>query len=97
MLLSMIFIDIPDSQQRQRKSLMMSPAQCRAARALLSWTQGHLAEVAGLGVSTVADFELERREVSPGAAQAIKEALERGGIIFVEENGQGEGVRRRKK
>ena len=74
----------------------MSPAQCRAARGLLQWTQAYLAEVAGLGVSTVADFELERREVSEAALSSIKKALEVGGVIFVYENGQGEGVRRRK-
>lgn len=76
---------------------MMTPAQCRAARGLLQWTQAYLAETAGLGVSTIADFELDRREISDAALTAIKRALEVGGVIFVYENGQGEGVRRRKK
>lgn len=75
----------------------MSPAQCRAARALLSVTQGRLAEMAGLGVSTVSDFELERREVSEGAQLAIKAALEQAGVVLIEENGMGPGVRLRQK
>ena len=75
----------------------MTPAQCRAARGLLQWTQAYLAELSKLGISTIADFELERREVSETAQAAIKRALEVGGVIFVYENGQGEGVRRRKK
>lgn len=62
----------------------------------MQWTQAYLAEVANLGVSTIADFELERRDVSDTAQQAIKKALEVGGVIFIAENGQGEGVRRRK-
>ena len=75
----------------------MTPAQCRAARALVSWTQSHLAEVAGLGTSTVADFELERREVSPGAVDALREALEKAGVAMIDENGMGAGVRLKKK
>lgn len=74
----------------------MSPAQCRAARALISWSQSFLAEAAGLGLSTIVDFELGRREVSEGAQRAIREALEAAGIIFIEENGQGPGLRLRK-
>lgn len=75
----------------------MNPAQCRAARALLNWTQPFLAEAAGLSKSTIIDFELERREVSTAAQAAMKRALEDGGVIFVEENGEGEGVRRRRR
>jgi transcriptional regulator with XRE-family HTH domain len=75
----------------------MSPAQCRAARALLNWTQPFLAEAAGLSKSTIIDFELARREVSVAAQLAMRCALEDGGVIFVEENGEGEGVRRRKR
>lgn len=74
----------------------MSPAQCRAARALIDWTQPRLAEAAGLGLSTVVDFERERRKVSADAEAAIRAALEAAGVIFVAENGQGEGVRVRK-
>src|SRR5687767_2947529 len=77
----------------QQKILIMSPAQCRAARALLKITQGELADAAGLGISTVVDFEKERRQVSQGASSAMRSALERGGIEFIDENG-GEGVRR---
>ena len=53
----------------------MNPAQCRAARALLDWTQPRLAEAAGLGLSTVVDFEKERRAVSPEAVNRLAAAL----------------------
>ena len=74
----------------------MTPAQCRAARALLDLTQSGLASEAALGLSTVVDFERARRVVSDDAVAAIRAALEAAGVIFVEENGEGPGVRLRK-
>lgn len=74
----------------------MTPAQCRAARALLDLTQPKLASAASLGLSTVVDFERTRRTVSPDAIEAIRAALETAGVIFVEENGEGPGLRLRK-
>jgi transcriptional regulator with XRE-family HTH domain len=74
----------------------MTPGQCRAARGLLEITQSQLAEAADLGLSTVVDFEKERRQVSLGAVKAICSALERAGIEFIDENGGGEGIRLRK-
>jgi transcriptional regulator with XRE-family HTH domain len=76
--------------------LILSPAQARAARALLGITQSDLAQAAELGLSTVVDFEKERRQVSQEAIQAIKNALERAGIEFIDENGGGKGLRFRK-
>jgi DNA-binding XRE family transcriptional regulator len=58
--------------------------------------QSVLAENAGLGLSTIVDFEKERRQVSEDAVLAIEAAFERAGITFIEENGGGEGVRLRK-
>ena len=42
----------------------MMPKQVRAARALLGWSQADLAKEAGLGITTIADCELERRQTS---------------------------------
>jgi transcriptional regulator with XRE-family HTH domain len=60
----------------------MTPAQCRAARALLEITQSELAATARLGLSTVVDFEKARRQVSDDAIKAMQNALERAGIAF---------------
>jgi hypothetical protein len=76
---------------------LISPAQCRAARALLDLTQGDLAGSAQLGLSTVVDFEKNRRQVSQFAIIAIRNALRTAGIEFIEENGGGPGVRLRKR
>jgi transcriptional regulator with XRE-family HTH domain len=71
----------------------MTPSQCRAGRALIDWTQPDLAEASGLGLSTVVDFERERRRVSEDAMAAMRGALEREGVEFT--NGRRPGVRLR--
>ena len=76
--------------------LNMTPAQCRAARALIEWTQPELAAASKLGMSTIVDFEKSRRSVSLDVISAIRRALEAGGVIFVDENGEGPGVRLKK-
>jgi hypothetical protein len=76
--------------------MLITAAQCRAARALIEWTQPQLATAAGLGLSTVVDFERSRRAVSDEARGAIAVALQNAGVVFVPENGEGPGVRLRK-
>jgi len=58
--------------------------QVRAARSLLGWSQQELATRAGVAVSTVADFERGLRTPVPNNALAIRQALERSGVVFTE-------------
>jgi len=74
----------------------ISPSQCRGARALLDMTQPRLAALAGVGLSTVVDFEKQRRSVSDEAVSKMQKALEAAGVVFIQENGGGAGVRLRK-
>jgi transcriptional regulator with XRE-family HTH domain len=76
--------------------MSFTPAQCRAARGLLSWSQSQLAEASRVAVKTVADFERESRTPYDRTLADIRAALESAGVIFVEENGEGPGVRLRK-
>ena len=69
-----------------KKSDVITPAQCRAARALLDMTQPELAERSGLGLSTVVDFEKSRRQVSDRAVADLRTALERAGVRFVQQD-----------
>lgn len=71
----------------------ISPAQCRGARGLLEISQTQLAKAAGLGLSTIVDFEKSRRQVSNDAVAIIKGTLEKAGVEFISENGGGPGVR----
>ncbi|WP_256441279.1 helix-turn-helix transcriptional regulator [Aminobacter sp. SR38] len=71
----------------------ISVAQCRAARAMLGWSQGELAEAATVSKTTVVDFERGTRTPHRNNLAAIRHALERAGIVFIPENGGGAGVR----
>lgn len=72
---------------------MLTPAQSRAARALLNWSQPQLAEASGTSVSTIRDFETGKRTPIANNLAAIRQALEAAGVQFIAENGGGAGVR----
>ncbi|RUW19901.1 helix-turn-helix transcriptional regulator [Mesorhizobium sp. M4B.F.Ca.ET.013.02.1.1] len=74
----------------------MHPAQSRGGRGLLAWSQGQLAKAAGVSLSTVRDFEAGRRNPIANNMAAIRAALEAAGVILIDENDQGAGVRLRK-
>ena len=73
-------------------SLMLTPAQCRAARALLDWTQGRLSEVTGLSAVTIRAFEAGR-DARESNRRLLRLAFEREGIEFLD--GDAPGVRHR--
>jgi DNA-binding XRE family transcriptional regulator len=74
----------------------ITPAQCRAARALINWSKDQLEAASQVARKTIADFEREARQPYPRTLIAICTALKAAGIIFVDENGEGPGVRLRK-
>ena len=69
-------------------------AQLRAARGLVGWSQGDLAGAAELSRATI--NRAETIGVSAETVVAIQRTLEKAGVIFVAENGEGPGVRLRK-
>ena len=69
----------------------ISPAQCRAARALLNWTQGQLADKVGVAAKTIYNFENELRSPHNLSRASIKQAFEQAGIEFL----PNDGVRRK--
>jgi DNA-binding transcriptional regulator YiaG len=85
------------STSQQKLSIIITPEQVRAGRALLNMSQTMLAKLANLGLSTVVDFEKSRRRVSDAALQDMRAALQSAGVIFVSENGGGPGVRLKKR
>jgi predicted transcriptional regulator len=79
--------------------LKVSIRQVKAARALVGWSQEELAVAAGISLPTVKRLEaaegwLAGRETT---GQKIRNALEKAGIDFIDENGGGAGVRLRKR
>jgi transcriptional regulator with XRE-family HTH domain len=76
--------------------IVISPEQCRAARALLGWSREVLAERSRVGMATLADFEGGKRSPYERTLTDIRAALEDAGVEFIPSNGAGDGVRFRK-
>ena len=81
-----------------RSILKVSIRQIKAARALLDWSQEQLAAAAEVSIPTI-----KRLEANDGplggrglTVEKILTSLEAAGVEFIDENGGGPGVRRRK-
>jgi transcriptional regulator with XRE-family HTH domain len=83
-----------DAHMGVRTRALLS-AQIRAGRALLGWSAADLARESALGVNTIRRAELADRETSLTSAndRAIRRALEAAGVVFIDEDGGGPGVR----
>ena len=75
---------------------MITPAQCRAARGLLSWKQRDLAAHSGVGYSTIRKFEAEETAARNSTLVVLRLTFEKAGVEFIDENGGGPGLRLRK-
>ncbi len=75
--------------------LMITNPQLRAARSLLGWSQARLAEASGLGIATIKRMEGERGPLRSSAENVLKvqQALEDAGVIFIDADDEGPGVR----
>jgi transcriptional regulator with XRE-family HTH domain len=94
MFLSMVLDTIDGiSRIRHTASVMITPAQCRAARGLLDWTQQDLADHAGIGIVTVRHFEAGVNEPRRATLEVVKRAFEAAGIEFIAPNDGGVGLR----
>ena len=76
--------------------MTISAAQMRAARGLVGWSQGDLANAAKVSRATIADFESGKREPYRRTLEDLRIALESAGVIFLDKNGEGAGVRMQK-
>lgn len=72
---------------------MITPEQCRAARALLDWTQRDLAARAKLSTLTIREFERNKSRLKDSTAQLLRMVLEAEGVVLIDANGGGPGVR----
>ena len=75
---------------------MITSPQCRAARALLDWTQDDLAKATGLSAVTIRAFE-RGGEMRDSNRNLLGMAFERAGLEFIAENGGGAGIRFRER
>jgi hypothetical protein len=78
----------------------LTSAQIRAARSLIRWRAEDLARESAVGVATIRRAELAEEVTSMTTPNdlAIRRALEKAGVEFIDENGGGgPGVRLRKR
>ena len=81
-------------QDYHRSGIIMSsvsPAQIRAARAMLNWSMSDLARRAHVSVSTVKRFKDGQQ--TPTSVGLMQNAIEIEGIRFLEDDGNGPGLR----
>ena len=74
---------------------MITAEQIRAARALLRWSGQDLAERSGIGFRTIQRFESESGIPASRSKnlEAIRRSFEAAGVVFIDQNGGGPGVR----
>jgi transcriptional regulator with XRE-family HTH domain len=77
-------------------SPILTPSLCRAARGMLDWTQNELAERSSVSRSTIRDYEGARHELHRATAAQLIQALEAGGVIFLEIEGLGVALAERR-
>lgn len=73
--------------------MSLKPSQCRAARALLGWSQDDLEAKSGVSKKTIADFEREAQIPYDRTLRELELAVEAAGAQLIPENGGGAGVR----
>ena len=76
---------------------MLTPAQLRAARALLGWSRDTLADKSGTAAETVQGFESRGSDPKLSTLNKWFRVLEAAGVEFIDESGEhGPGVRLQK-
>ncbi len=77
---------------------MITVAQLRAARALLGWSQTELAKSSGVAIATIKRMEGARGLPKTAVENVwkVQQALEEAGVIFIDDDDEGPGVRLRK-
>ncbi|WP_119270904.1 helix-turn-helix domain-containing protein [Taklimakanibacter deserti] len=74
---------------------MLLPSQCRAARALLGWSQADLEARSQIAKRTIADFENGVRSWHPNTERTLQSTFEDNGVLLLEADVDGPGVRLR--
>jgi predicted transcriptional regulator len=72
---------------------MSTPAQIRAARALLGWTQAELAAKADISTNALVAIERGKADPKLSTVNAIRRALEAGGAEFTDDGRPGVRMR----
>ena len=79
--------------------MTITSEQVRAARALLRWEQKDLAGASKISLPAIKRMETVKGPLAAQARtiEAVRAAFETAGVVFIEENGGGAGVRLHKR
>jgi DNA-binding XRE family transcriptional regulator len=78
------FIMLTADPKKMYERDMITPAQIRAARALLGWKQTDLATESGVSVMSIKNIERGATDPRASTLLALQSSLERGGAIFLD-------------
>lgn len=67
--------------------MYITPTQIRAARAILKWTQGELAERASVNINSIKNIEAETTQPRPKMIESLQQVFEHAGLKFLPHNG----------
>jgi len=82
----------PCGRETAEDQMTITPAQVKAARLFLGWTQSELAGQAGVSGTTIGYAENDDPRRPAARLAAVRQALEAAGIEFDEGNGEGPGA-----
>lgn len=78
------------AQDTSAPSALLTRAQCRAARALLCWTQSELARRARISAVTVRTFERGQGSIKGSTARLLRLCFEAAGVLFIDAGSGGD-------
>lgn len=82
------------AQSTKQKPTMITPAQMRAGRALLGWSQQQLADAASIGLASVNNYERGVSDPRLSTLLKVRNVMAAAGVIFIEPaSGEGEGAK----
>jgi transcriptional regulator with XRE-family HTH domain len=81
---------LPTSGDSRSPAVVLTPAQLRAARALLGWSREDLAAKSGVGANTTKDFEINDSNPKLRTVQMWMRALEAAGVRFIDDGQKSE-------
>jgi transcriptional regulator with XRE-family HTH domain len=92
-------MELQETQCARSQAGMLTPAQLRAARALVGWSREKLADQSNVSAETVKRFEFRGSDPKLSTLNKWRRALEQAGIEFIDDGAHsyegGPGVRLR--
>jgi predicted transcriptional regulator len=75
---------LADAMTAQYSATMITPAQIRAARALIGWKQSDLAAASSISVISIKNIERGATDPRSSTLAAIQDAFTKAGVVFLD-------------